>query len=87
MLTKLRCLNDCAKVTAMITSLVQAVTTSWPDEIKNALLRELNAVAKLDWPVPAPNLRPPLERPKPAPLYLPRRSFIPELVKSVEELP
>ena len=88
MLTKLRCINECDKVTALVTSLVGSVTATWPDEMKNTLLQELSDANKLDWPLPAPNLRPaPPARLKMPPLYQPRRTFIPEIEKSVEDLP
>jgi Domain of unknown function (DUF4157) len=88
MLTKLRCINECDKVAALITALVGSVTATWPDEMKNALLQALSDANKLDWPLPAPNLRPaPPERPKAQPLYQPRKAFIPEIEKSLENLP
>jgi uncharacterized protein DUF4157 len=87
MLTKIRCLNPCEKVAVMIQSLVESITATWPDEIKNALLQALRDADKLDWPVPAPSLRPEPEHPKMPPLYQPRGTFVPEIEKSVEDLP
>ncbi len=87
MLTKLRCINTCGTVTVLVTSLVQSVTAAWPEEMKNLLLQGLHDVDKLDWPMPAPISFPAPTHPKMPPLYQPRGTFIPEIEKSIENLP
>ena len=89
-LTKLRCLNPCVEVDAAVRAVWSAVTSHWPADMRNALLRELaDPARRLGWPVPPPpSMMVPLpERPRFGPLYEPRRHFRDRLSQSVEELP
>jgi hypothetical protein len=89
-LTKLRCLNPCVEVDAAVRAVWSAVTSRWPADMRNVLLRELADPARhLGWPVPPPPsmMLPPPERPRFGPLYEPRRHFRDRLLQSGEELP
>jgi hypothetical protein len=91
-LTKLRCINPCADVAKAVADTFNKVAGGWPSEQRNVLLRELaDPSRRLGWPIPAPPaLRAPgpdpKDRPKFGPLYQPRRTFVPELERSLEEL-
>jgi hypothetical protein len=90
-LTKLRCLNPCDDVHAAVRAVWNAVSASWPPEMRTALLRELTDPERhLGWPVPPPPAAIPVpmpERPRFGPLYEPRRDFRDRVLQSVEDLP
>ena len=91
MLRKLRCLNPCNDVNAAVRAVWNAVSASWPPEMRTALLRELTDPERhLGWLVPPPPAAIPVpmpERPRFGPLYEPRRDFRDRVLQSVEDLP
>ena len=91
-LTKLRCINPCSDVNDAVTKSFRSVTQGWSPDMRDSVLRELADPARhLGWPIPAPpDVKPPepdpADRPKFGPLYRPRRTFVPELERSLEDL-
>jgi hypothetical protein len=90
-LTRLRCTLPCAEVDESITKVFGELTSSWPREMRDALLFGLMDPARaLGWP-PRPGMPPsmtfpPEPHPKPKPLYVPRGGFEREAGKTGENL-